>query len=115
MITIFSASNYYEIGSNKGAYLKLNPQLDTHFVQYTAAASKTRKLTFRQKVGLVESSAIRELGAKLRERRTELEREFKARDPGLKGIYALLQVILSIYLFHFRLSFYIMCCVRVSV
>lgn len=85
MITIFSASNYYEIGSNKGAYLKLNPQLDTHFVQYTAAASKTRKLTFRQKVGLVESSAIRELGAKLRDRRNELEREFKARDPDLKG------------------------------
>ncbi|XP_055314894.1 serine/threonine-protein phosphatase rdgC [Sitodiplosis mosellana] len=86
VITIFSASNYYEIGSNKGAYLKLNPQLDTHFVQYTAAASKTRKLTFRQKVGLVESSAIRELGAKLREHRGDLEREFKARDPDLKGI-----------------------------
>lgn len=87
MITIFSASNYYEIGSNKGAYLKLNPQLDTHFVQYTAAASKTRKLTFRQKVGLVESSAIRELGAKLRDRRNELEREFKARDPDSKGTH----------------------------
>lgn len=85
VITIFSASNYYEIGSNKGAYLKLNPQLDTHFVQYTAAASKTRKLTFRQKVGLVESSAIRELGAKLRDRRNELEREFKARDPDNRG------------------------------
>lgn len=85
VITIFSASNYYEIGSNKGAYLKLNPQLDTHFVQYTSAASKTRKLTFRQKVGLVESSAIRELGAKLREHRNDLEREFKARDPDLKG------------------------------
>lgn len=86
VITIFSASNYYEIGSNKGAYLKLNPQLDTHFVQYTAAASKTRKLTFRQKVGLVESSAIRELGAKLRNVRNELDREFKVRDPDLKGI-----------------------------
>lgn len=81
VITIFSASNYYEIGSNKGAYLKLNPQLDTHFVQYTAAASKTRKLTFRQRIGLVESSALRELGARLRERGNELEREFAARDP----------------------------------
>lgn len=85
VITIFSASNYYEIGSNKGAYLKLNPQLDTHFVQYTAAASKTRKLTFRQRVGLVESSALRELGARLRERRNELEREFRARDPDATG------------------------------
>lgn len=72
-------------GSNKGAYLKLNPQLDTHFVQYTAAASKTRKLTFRQRIGLVESSALRELGARLRERRNELEREFNARDPGATG------------------------------
>lgn len=89
VITIFSASNYYEIGSNKGAYLKLDPQLDTHFVQYTAAASKTRKLTFRQKVGLVESSAIRELGARLRERRAELDREFKARDRDSKGEHAL--------------------------
>lgn len=85
VITIFSASNYYEIGSNKGAYLKLNPQLDTHFVQYTAAASKSRKLTFRQKVGLVESSALRELGAKLRDRKIELEKEFRIRDPDTRG------------------------------
>lgn len=85
MITIFSASNYYAIGSNKGAYLKLDPQLDTHFVQYTAAASKTRKLTFRQKIGLVESSALRELGAKLRERKVELEKEFRIRDPDSRG------------------------------
>ncbi|XP_001663541.2 serine/threonine-protein phosphatase rdgC [Aedes aegypti] len=86
VITIFSASNYYEIGSNKGAYLKLDPQLDTHFVMYTAAASKTRKLTFRQRVGLVESSALRELAARLRERRMELEREFKTRDTQNAGI-----------------------------
>lgn len=85
VITIFSASNYYEIGSNKGAYLKLNPQLIPHFVQYTAAASKTKKLTFRQRIGLVECSALRELGARLRERRNELEREFKARDPDATG------------------------------
>lgn len=85
VITIFSASNYYAIGSNKGAYLKFNPQLDPHFVQYTAAASKTRKLTFRQRVGLVESSALRELGARLREKRQELEKEFEIRDPTKQG------------------------------
>lgn len=80
VITIFSASNYYEIGSNKGAYMKLDPQLDIHFVQYTAAVSKTRKLTFRQRVGLVESSAIRELAAQLMDRREELVEEFRKRD-----------------------------------
>lgn len=85
VITIFSASNYYEFGSNKGAYLILNPQLDTHFVQYTAAASKSRKLTFRQRVGLVESSALRELGAKIRERKIDLEKEFQIRDPDSRG------------------------------
>ncbi|XP_053684509.1 serine/threonine-protein phosphatase rdgC [Sabethes cyaneus] len=86
VITIFSASNYYEIGSNKGAYLKLNPQLDIRFLMYTAAASKTRKLTFRQQVGLVESSALRELAARLRERRVELEREFVSRDEKNTGM-----------------------------
>ncbi|XP_055371810.1 serine/threonine-protein phosphatase rdgC isoform X2 [Condylostylus longicornis] len=85
VITIFSASNYYAIGSNKGAYLKLDPHLDTHFVQYTAAASKTRKLTFRQRVGLIESSALRELGARLRESRSDLEKAFKKRDKDGSG------------------------------
>lgn len=55
-------------------------------MQYTAAASKTRKLTFRQRVGLVESSALRELSAKLYDKRLELEREFKARDPEARGM-----------------------------
>lgn len=54
-------------------------------MMYTAAASKTRKLTFRQRVGLVESSALRELAARLRERRVELEREFKTRDTQNTG------------------------------
>ncbi|GLV35149.1 retinal degeneration C [Carabus blaptoides fortunei] len=81
VITIFSASNYYELGSNKGAYLKLvGPQLATHFVQYTSALSKTKRLTFRQRVGLVESSAIRELSAQILSKRAELEAEFKKYD-----------------------------------
>ena len=109
MITIFSASNYYEIGSNKGAYLKLNPHLDTHFVQYTAAASKTRKLTFRQRVGLVESSAIRELGARLRDRRPELEREFIKRDNDNTGknFIFFINVLLNNFYFLFAFKKYI--------
>lgn len=88
VITIFSASNYYELGSNKGAYLKLvGPQLATHFVQYTSAISKTKRLTFRQRVGLVESSAIRELSAQILSSKNELEAEFKKLDLEDTGKY----------------------------
>ncbi|KRT80131.1 HLH domain-containing protein [Oryctes borbonicus] len=86
VITIFSASNYYELGSNKGAYLKLvGPQLDTHFVQYTAATGKTKRLTFRQRVGLVESSAIRELRGHIISNREKLESEFRKMDLDQSG------------------------------
>lgn len=85
MITVFSASNYYEIGSNKGAYIKFGANSDRYFVQFTAAASKTRKLTFRQQVDNVEKSAIRELKEKLREQKMQLLKEFKERDPANSG------------------------------
>nr|CAD7404413.1 unnamed protein product [Timema poppensis] len=86
VITIFSASNYYELGSNKGAYVKLvGPQLAPHFVQFTTAASRAKRLTFRQRVGLVESSAIRELSGKILASKELLLEEFKKHDPGNTG------------------------------
>lgn len=85
VITVFSASNYYEIGSNKGAYIKFGANSDRYFVQFTAAASKTKKLTFRQQVDNVEKSAINELKEKLREQKTQLQKEFSERDPGNTG------------------------------
>jgi hypothetical protein len=45
-----------------------------------AAASKTKKLTFRQQVDNVEKSAIRELKEKLRDQKAQLQKEFKERD-----------------------------------
>ncbi|GBP41667.1 hypothetical protein EVAR_31985_1 [Eumeta japonica] len=81
VITIFSASNYYELGSNKGAYLKLcGNSLERQFVQYTAAVSRTRRLTFRQRVGLVESSAMRELHHQILSVRRPLEATFRSMD-----------------------------------
>lgn len=82
---MFSASNYYEIGSNRGAYIKFGANSDRYFVQFTAAASKTRKLTFKQQVDNVEKSAIRELCEKLREQKVQLAGEFKQRDPQNTG------------------------------
>lgn len=88
VITIFSASNYYEVGSNKGAYLKLVGQnLDTHFIQYTSNVGKTKRLTFRQRVGLVEESAMRELRGHIVSNREALESKFAKSDPEKTGEY----------------------------
>lgn len=48
VITIFSASNYYEDGSNRGAYLKLGRELVPRFYQYQVSRA-TRRLTLTQR------------------------------------------------------------------
>lgn len=89
MITIFSASNYYEVGSNNGAYLKIvGTQLDTHYVQYMANTGK-KKLTFYQRMGLVESGAIRELHGQIMSSRMRIEEEFSRVDPEGTGVICL--------------------------
>lgn len=48
VITIFSASNYYEDGSNRGAYIKLGRELVPRFYQYQVSRT-TRRLTLTQR------------------------------------------------------------------
>uniref|UniRef100_A0A3P8UL11 Serine/threonine-protein phosphatase n=1 Tax=Cynoglossus semilaevis TaxID=244447 RepID=A0A3P8UL11_CYNSE len=64
VLTIFSASNYYEVGSNRGAYIKLGPDLVPHVVQYQASQT-CRELSLRQSVGWTERSALQALREQL--------------------------------------------------
>ncbi|KAG6930375.1 protein phosphatase with EF-hand domain 1 [Chelydra serpentina] len=84
VITIFSASNYYEDGSNRGAYLKLNPDLIPRFVQYQVSKC-TRKQTLHQRVSVVEWSALKSLREKLYSQRSELIAAFRQYDPNYTG------------------------------
>ncbi|XP_075909519.1 serine/threonine-protein phosphatase with EF-hands 2-like [Petromyzon marinus] len=85
VITIFSASNYYEVGSNRGAYMRLGPELTPSFVQYQVGKA-TRKLTLRQRVSAVEQSAIAALQEKLLAHRSQLMAAFERADPEHTGL-----------------------------
>ncbi|XP_061844560.1 serine/threonine-protein phosphatase with EF-hands 1 [Colius striatus] len=84
VITIFSASNYYEEGSNRGAYIKLNPELIPRFVQYQVS-KYTRRQNLRERVGTIESSALRSLREKIYAHRSELTSAFMQYDPNGTG------------------------------
>ncbi|XP_078369903.1 serine/threonine-protein phosphatase with EF-hands pef-1-like [Oculina patagonica] len=84
VITIFSASNYYEQGSNKGAYMKIGPDMKPYFVQYQASKGK-KHLTLKQRIGIVEESAIRELKERLYANKIALMEAFLERDKENTG------------------------------
>ncbi|KAF1516820.1 Serine/threonine-protein phosphatase with EF-hands 1, partial [Eudyptula albosignata] len=79
VITIFSASNYYEEGSNRGAYVKLNPELIPRFVQYRVS-KYTRRQNLQERVGTIESSALKSLREKIYAHRSELTSAFAQYD-----------------------------------
>uniref|UniRef100_A0A7N6F9G0 Serine/threonine-protein phosphatase n=1 Tax=Anabas testudineus TaxID=64144 RepID=A0A7N6F9G0_ANATE len=84
VITIFSASNYYEEGSNRGAYVKLGRELVPRFYQYQVSRT-TRKLTLTQRVRAAEGSALRALKEKLFAHRAELIAGFQQYDQNNTG------------------------------
>ncbi|NXS62188.1 PPE1 phosphatase, partial [Brachypteracias leptosomus] len=84
VITIFSASNYYEEGSNRGAYIKLNPELIPRFVQYQVSKDTCRQ-NLRERVGTIESSALKSLREKIYAHRSELTSAFAQYDRNGTG------------------------------
>ncbi|XP_051870398.1 serine/threonine-protein phosphatase with EF-hands 1 [Pristis pectinata] len=95
VITIFSASNYYEEGSNQGAYVKLGPDLIPHFVKYRVSKS-TRKLTLKERVSAVEESALKSLREKLFAHKSEVIAAFRQYDPDHTGKISLSQWALAV-------------------
>ncbi|XP_067114815.1 serine/threonine-protein phosphatase with EF-hands 2-like [Osmerus mordax] len=88
VLTIFSASNYYELGSNRGAYIRLGPDLTPHFIQYQAS-NTTREFTMRQSVGRTERSALRALREQLFAHKSTLISAFQEYDPDNTGLISL--------------------------
>ncbi|KAH0624720.1 hypothetical protein JD844_032459 [Phrynosoma platyrhinos] len=84
VVTIFSASNYYEEGSNRGAYIKLNPDLIPRFVQYQVRKS-TCKQTLHQRVTTIELSALKCLREKIYTHKLELIAAFRQYDRNCTG------------------------------
>ncbi|NXG42744.1 PPE1 phosphatase, partial [Psilopogon haemacephalus] len=84
VITIFSASNYYEEGSNRGAYIKLSPELTPRFVQYQVSR-QTKRRNLCQRVGTIESSALKSLREKIYAHRSELTSAFAQHDHNGTG------------------------------
>uniref|UniRef100_A0A8C2B1Q6 Serine/threonine-protein phosphatase with EF-hands n=1 Tax=Cyprinus carpio TaxID=7962 RepID=A0A8C2B1Q6_CYPCA len=85
VLTIFSASNYYDVGSNRGAYIRLGPDLIPHFKQFRSSRS-TRELTLRQSVGRTELSALQALRMQLFTHKSDLIHEFQEYDPQRTGV-----------------------------
>ncbi|XP_026211636.1 serine/threonine-protein phosphatase with EF-hands 2 [Anabas testudineus] len=90
VVTIFSASNYYEVGSNRGAYIRMGPDLVPHFIQYQASQA-CRELTLRQSVGRTERSALRALRKQLYAHKSDLISAFQEFDPNNTGMISLSQ------------------------
>ncbi|XP_061220569.1 serine/threonine-protein phosphatase with EF-hands 1 isoform X2 [Neopsephotus bourkii] len=84
VITIFSASNYYEEGSNRGAYIKLNPELIPRFVQYQVS-EHTQRQNLHNRVGTIESSALKSLREQIYAYKPELTSAFAQYDLNSTG------------------------------
>ncbi|XP_070612829.1 serine/threonine-protein phosphatase with EF-hands 2 [Erythrolamprus reginae] len=86
VITIFSASNYYSPGSNRGAYVKLGPNLIPHFVQFQTTKGASRQMNITQRVSRVEESAYQILKEQLFAHRSDLIAAFRGFDKKNTGL-----------------------------
>ncbi|CAL8070984.1 unnamed protein product [Calicophoron daubneyi] len=83
VLTLFSASNYYSDGSNRGAYAKLSSDGDVQTVRFVGGGKKQKSLV--QSVNSAEQSAVKELRRRIMIQSAELMNEFKLADTENSG------------------------------
>ncbi|XP_055471707.1 serine/threonine-protein phosphatase with EF-hands 1 [Psammomys obesus] len=79
VITVFSASNYYEEGSNRGAYIRLSYGTAPQFFQYQVTSTSCL-CPLNQRVSAMEFSAFKTLKERMISRKTDLINAFQLRD-----------------------------------
>ncbi|CAF1555379.1 unnamed protein product [Adineta steineri] len=85
VLTIFSASNYYAAGSNRGAYVKIATNQPLSIVQFMATKTTVKPLTLWERVSFVEEQALRNLMEKFSSNKSRLMKEFLIKDPSKTG------------------------------
>ncbi|XP_035826632.1 serine/threonine-protein phosphatase with EF-hands 2-like [Aplysia californica] len=97
LLTVFSASGYYEENSNKGAYAKVMRQTnkvkieqepgvpEVQLVQYMAPSRGSRRLTFTERISHLERSALQNVKELILANQSCLEAEFAKLDPEETG------------------------------
>uniref|UniRef100_A0A8C5JTQ6 Serine/threonine-protein phosphatase with EF-hands n=1 Tax=Jaculus jaculus TaxID=51337 RepID=A0A8C5JTQ6_JACJA len=90
VITIFSASNYYDEGSNRGAYIKLCYNTAPRFFQYQVTTTSCLN-PLHQRVATMENRAIKILKERMISQKTDLINAFQLRDHSKTGKISLAQ------------------------
>ncbi|XP_059165621.1 serine/threonine-protein phosphatase with EF-hands 2-like [Physella acuta] len=92
VLTVFSASNYYEDESNKGAYVKYMRQKSAtdmpmcQIVQFNALVRSGRRFTLPERISYLESSALNNVKQMIISNRSALEEKFSKSDPSGTGV-----------------------------
>ncbi|XP_076417580.1 serine/threonine-protein phosphatase with EF-hands 1 isoform X2 [Peromyscus maniculatus bairdii] len=90
VITVFSASNYYEEGSNRGAYIRVGYGTSPQFFQYQVTSTSCLS-PLHQRVNAMEFNAFKILKERMLSRKTDLINAFQLRDYGRSGKISLAQ------------------------
>ncbi|CAF1453730.1 unnamed protein product [Rotaria magnacalcarata] len=85
VLTIFSASNYYAVGSNRGAYAKVLTNQSPLVVQFISTKASQKSLTLWERVSYVEEQAIKNLIEKFSVNKSFLMKEFLQVDKKRTG------------------------------